>query len=101
MNGPAANMDQQRRNPSRGTTPHPDHFDPTKFGPNGNRITGAPRGRKAKLTREEVAQVLFLEQIVKVARLDLLEYLEAKGFATDYARAEIMARLHKGWRPQR
>lgn len=93
-------MDQRRRSAMSGTLPHPDHFDPEKFGPNGMPI-GTGTGRKSKLRPEDVEQVLFLAQVVRVAEQDLADYLHAKGFESHAAQLHVLNELRKGWRPKR
>jgi hypothetical protein len=83
---------------------NPDHFDPTKYGPNGERTVNgrpAPRGKPARLKLEDVDQLLYLETLAKAAAADLVDFLESRGFMTKYNRAKVLNSLHKGWRPQR
>lgn len=90
-------------NPSIGAEPHCDHFDASKFGPNGVPLrAGKPAhiGRKSTLRPDDAEQVLFLERLAKAAAADLAEFLEAKGFKTRCARSTLLGRLHKGWRPK-
>lgn len=87
-------------NPLVGTAPHPDHFDPTKFDRNGNRV-GVPKGRPAKLTREQAEQAAFLELIARTAARDLTEYLVELGYETPAKQSELVTRLRRGWRPCR
>lgn len=88
--------------PMRTTLPHPDHFDPTKFGPNGNRI-GAYKncGRKAGLRPDDAEQLAFLEQIVRVATKDRDDFLVAHGYVGKHDQAKILSRLRNGWRPKK
>lgn len=85
------------------TLPHPDHFDGSKFGPDGQPIGRAHGkiGRRSNLRPEDVAQLLFLERLRDTAAQDLIEFLIAKGFKTNHARVALLKRVHNGWRPTR
>lgn len=96
---------------SSSPAPHPDHFDPTKYGPDGEPIgkrrgPGRPRGSKgggrpSKLKADDVEQLLFLWRIVKVATDDLCEFLGERGVSDQQTRTRILRELERGWRPQK
>lgn len=90
--------------PLRSTAPHPDHFDPTKFGPDGERIRTSRRlrgavGVKSPLRPEDVEPVLRL--MAAGVEKDLVEFLQARGINTRAARGQILRKLRTGWRPKR
>lgn len=85
------------------TRPHPDHFDPSKFVPDGQRIGRAHGmvGKRSRLRPEDVEQLLFLEQLRDTAAKDLIDFLVARGFKTNASQVALLKRLHDGWRPTR
>ena len=91
-------------NPMRSVEPHPDHFDPTKFGPDGNPVgakRGRPSGQHARMDADTAEQLMFLDEIVRTAERDLADALTAAGFDTKPRQIEILNRLRRGWRPKR
>lgn len=76
-----------------------EHFDATKFNANGNpRKAGS--GRRSKIKPDEVAQLFALAKIIRVAQLDLADYLHERGYVGTEAQRRIMQELRKGWRPR-
>lgn len=82
-------------------TPHPDHFDATKYGPSGEKLGGPKGGRHSKITREQADRLAGLELVAKTAQRDLVEYLVELGYETPARQSQILLNLRKGWRPQR
>lgn len=85
-------------NPLIGTAPHVDHFDASKFGPNGAPV-GNRKGRPSKLRPATAEQLAFLDLIVRTAQRDLDEALVAAGYTSKARQSELLNRLRHGWRP--
>lgn len=97
-------MNERRLNPLTCTEPHPDHFDASKFGPNGERLYNGRAvkfGRPSKLKAADVEQLLFLLQLAEVAAKDVDEFLAGKGYKTPSARRTVLDKINSGWRPVR
>lgn len=80
--------------------PHPDHFDPTKFGPDGLKVRRA-KGRPSRITCAQVEQIVGLDLVARTAERDLVDYLIGLGYVSKARRAMVLKRVREGWRPTR